>query len=401
LSEDACPACEDRDLIRIYRAADVPVENCRAFPTRDEAVTVGRSVLDLFQCAGCGFIHNARFDPARIDYSLEYEEDQGYSPTFSTYRRRLARSWIDRYQLRGARVLEIGCGKGEFLAELCVLGDNRGIGIDPNVDPERLPASVRDRCQFLPELYGPQHASLEADAVVCRHTLEHISPIKDFLGGLRAAFADKPGTLFLFDVPDVRRILAEGAFWDVYYEHCSYFSPGSLARSFEAAGFRVVSLETDYDGQYVTLAARVCDRGGARAPAEGLAHLRDAGERFEDLARRQVEDWGGLLERAADTSTRVVLWGGASKAVAFIAALPTAGTVRCAVDVNPFRQGRFLPGSGHAIAAPHQLPEIEPDVVIAMNPIYAQEIGRALDEMGLGHAELLCLGVATPTGVSR
>jgi hypothetical protein len=61
-------------------------------------------------------------------------------------------------------------------------------------------------------------------------TLEHIAPTGDFVGAVRRAVGDDPQTVVFFQVPDVIRILKEQAFWDIYYEHCNYFSAGSLAR---------------------------------------------------------------------------------------------------------------------------------------------------------------------------
>jgi hypothetical protein len=57
--------------------------------------------------------------------------------------------------------------------------------------------------------------------------------------------------------------------------------------------------------------------------------------------------------------------------------------VHCVVDINPYRQNTFVAGTGHRIAAPSQLRECRPDVVIVMNPMYGEEIRRALQEQGL------------------
>ena len=62
-----------------------------------------------------------------------------------------------------------------------------------------------------------------------------------------------------FFVPRIKG-LREAAFWDVYYEHCSYFSTGSLARLFRAAKFDLLELGRDYGDQYLLLAARPADR---------------------------------------------------------------------------------------------------------------------------------------------
>ena len=87
-------------------------------------------------------------------------------------------------------------------------------------------------------------------------TLEHIHPTGDFIATVRRAIGDRVGTNVFFQIPEATRILRDCAFEDIYYEHCSYFSPGSLARLFRANGFEVLGLSTEYDGQYLTIEAR-------------------------------------------------------------------------------------------------------------------------------------------------
>ncbi|HRK30367.1 MAG TPA: hypothetical protein PLD59_04755, partial [Tepidisphaeraceae bacterium] len=53
------------------------------------------------------------------------------------------------------------------------------------------------------------------------------------------------------------------------------------------------------------------------------------------------------------------------------------------VDINPAKQGTYLPGSGHEIVAPAELLEIRPSRVIVMNPIYLDEIRQSLTALGL------------------
>ena len=77
-----------------------------------------------------------------------------------------------------------------------------------------------------------------------------------------------------------------------------------------------------------------------------------------------------------------VLWGSGSKGVAFLTTLGLTEEVRCAVDVNPYRHGYFMPGTGHRIIGPDALPSLQPDVVIIMNAIYRPEITVSLQERG-------------------
>ena len=111
-------------------------------PTREIAVEFPQADIDLGVCAGCGFISNAIFNPSLHAYSADYEETQGFSATFREFHRNLALSVIQKFDLHSKRIIEIGCGKGEFLALLTELGNNRGIGFDPAFVAARNPTKA-------------------------------------------------------------------------------------------------------------------------------------------------------------------------------------------------------------------------------------------------------------------
>jgi len=89
------------------------------------------------------------------------------------------------------------------------------------------------------------------------------------------------------------------------------------------------------------------------------------------------------MRTAAQEGRGVVLWGGGSKAVSFLTTLGLDSEVEAAVDINPFKQGKFVPGSGHPIIAPEDLPGLDPGLVIVMNPIYVEEVSLQLASLGL------------------
>jgi SAM-dependent methyltransferase len=378
-----CPACGSHEITTFYQADRVPVHSCVLVSSREEALSFPTGQIRLAFCASCGFIFNAAFDPSLLDYSRDYEETQGFSPRFMAFARDLARRLIYRFALRDKEVLEIGCGKGDFLVLLCELGPNRGMGIDPAYVPERLHSEAADRITFIRDYYTEAYRRLGGDFICCRHTLEHIPDVADFVGLIRRAIGGR-GTPVFFEVPDTRRVLREAAFWDIYHEHCSYFTLGSLARLFRSCGFAVLHLEMDFDDQYLLLDGRPSSTTGRHFPQEeGVADLAAEVERFRRRVQAVVDGWRDRLNRWRREGRRVVVWGSGSKGVAFLTTLEVGEQVQCVVDVNPFRHGKFMIGTGHEIVAPESLVGAPPDVVVVMNPIYLDEIGGQLDSMGL------------------
>jgi SAM-dependent methyltransferase len=398
----SCPNCAGgagggRGMKTFYFVPQIPVHSVLLMPTRQEALDFPRRDLRLGFCPACGFICNTIFDPTVHRYSQRYEETQGFSPTFNAFARSLAQRYVDRYDLGRRTTLEIGCGKGEFLALLVELAGPgaRGIGIDPGFIPGRLdsPAEKDGRLQFIVDFYDRRYSHLRADFIVCRHTLEHIAPTLQFMRELRATIGDgggRRGVAVFFELPDVMRELREGAFWDIYYEHCSYFSAGSLARLFRSTGFDVTELTLEFEGQYIILDAVPSEPG---APPTGawmalehdLEELAVRVDRFASVASKVVDRWQQVIRGAHARGERTVIWGGGSKGVSFLTTLGIGlgQGVDYAVDINPFKHGRFLPGGGQETVPPSFLEDYKPHHVIVMNPVYVKEISQDLDRMGL------------------
>jgi len=374
-----CPCCRSRGLRVFYELRDVPAQSCLVLERRDEALEFPLADVRLGHCPACGFVTNTSFDAGAIEYSRRYEETQGFSPTFGAFARSLAGRLVDGLGLRGKRVMEIGCGKGEFLTLLCELGAAEGIGIDPAFVPQRHTGPGSDRVTVLNELFDESHARFEPDLICCRHTLEHVHDVHGFLSTLRRAIGDRNVDVF-FEVPDASRVIAQPAFLDVYHEHCSYFSERSLRNAFTGAGFEVTQTRVEYAGQYLLLWARPSDDVADAMPDEGMER---AVTSFALRCAPEIDRWRGIVTRRAKRGERVVVWGSGSKCVSFLTTLGVERDVAGVIDINPHRQGVYMPGIGARIEAPERLRDIAPDLVIVMNPVYLDEIGATLRSLGI------------------
>ena len=207
-------------------------------------------------------------------FGSEYESTQIFSPTFKTFATRLAKHLIERYDLHKKKIIEIGCGNGEFLTLLCELGDNRGIGFDPTYVSERNKSKTKGEIKFIKDFYSEKYTDYTANFICCRMTLEHIPNAFEFVNTLRKSLSNN--TIVFFQVPDVTRILHEFAFWDIYYEHCSYFHSAPSSSLFRRCVFEVLDAWKGYDNQYLMLEAKASNR---------KSYLRDEKKDIEDLTR--------------------------------------------------------------------------------------------------------------------
>src|SRR2546429_5065209 len=128
--------------------------------------------------------------------------------------------------------------------------------------------------RFVRKFFPGNTKEIAPDLLCCKMTLEHIGQTHRFLSSVRSV-ANRKDSVIFFQVPDVGRILKEGAFWDVYYEHCSYFSAASLKHLFTRTGFAVQRIWTGYDDQYLMIVSSPAEYGSDATPgdADGIAAI--------------------------------------------------------------------------------------------------------------------------------
>lgn len=376
--EFTCPICTGHDAEVLVDRLGVPVHQNLPVETASAARAVRRGDLRLRCCRACGFVTNVAFRPELLEYGAGYENDQTFSAEFAGHLEGMIGRVLDR-GVRGKHVVEVGCGTGWFLRRLCAAGNNEGTGFDPSyrgpeVDPE---APTR----FVREFYGPEQREVAADAVLCRHVIEHVPDPLALLRAVRGALADRPDALVFFETPCAEWILHGIVSHDLFYEHCSYFSAHSLALAFALAGFGPSAVEHVFGGQYLWLEGRA-------APAAPFRRDSGDGERPSSLARRYRDEEARRLGRLSDAvdrlgrAGRLAVWGAGAKGVTFLNLLdPGAHRIACAVDINPRKQNLYLPGTGHPIVAPPRLPALGVTDVIVMNPNYIDEVRASLQSM--------------------
>jgi SAM-dependent methyltransferase len=334
-------------------------------------------------------VYNVSFDPEVMRYTTGYETSLHFSPRFQIYAQQLAERLIRDYELHDKSIIEIGCGQGEFLSLLCANGRNHGVGFDPSYESRHNGAESASRIAFVKDFYTERYADCAADFICCRHVLEHVESPRDFLLDVRRAIGERE-TIVLFEVPNVLYTLRDLGIWDIIYEHCSYFSPASLTRLFQETGFTVLRLEEAYGGQFLCLEAvpvrSLPQPSGDRPDAiEAMEWLVAA---FADEHNNKVRAWRKHLARLRENGKRIVVWGAGSKGVTFLNVMNLHNQIEYVVDVNPRKQGLFVPGTGQRIVEPEALESYRPDTVIVMNPLYSEEIQRMATSMNIA-AELL------------
>jgi hypothetical protein len=375
----SCPVCSRPVDAPFVEIPGVPVHVSALHRTPDGARTAYRGDLELVFCESCGFIWNAAYDPALVTYDTAYEASLDHSPAFVAYVEGLAQRLVERYDLRGRRIVEIGCGQADFLHRLAEAGGNVGIGYDPAyVGP-----GTDGRVTVRQELYTRETAGEDQpDFVACRHVLEHIERPLEFIRGLRRTLDAERGTPVYFEVPNGEHQLGHGVVWDMIYAHYSTFTAPSLRALFELGGFEVVDTGTAFGEQYLWIEARPAAVPQRTPRAAEVDRVRALAGRFASDVDGLMRAWRRRVDAYAASGRRVVLWGAGAKGVTLVNALGDEPPIGRVVDVNPRKQGSFVPGAGTPVVGPQELRDYGPDVVVLANPIYRDEVREILEGLG-------------------
>lgn len=378
-----CVVCTSSATELFVKVPQVPVLCNILWPSKAEATSVRRVDIQLAFCRRCGHIWNPGFDAALMDYSQVYENSLHFSPRFQQFAEELAASLVERHDLYHKAIVEISCGKGDFLKSLCRLGHNNGYGFDPSYVGELDVDLGQGRVTFVQDFYSEAYAHAPADFLCCRHTLEHIEQPRDFLQMIHNTIGTRPIPVY-FEVPNVLFTLQDLAIWDIIYEHCGYFSAASLRSLFAQAGFAVTAVQPTYEGQFLYIEALpLTDQSIPREDTATVAALTEDVHTFADRYRQKVAAETEKLAAAKAAGEKVVIWGTGSKGITYLNMLPTADLIDYAVDLNVRKQGKFVTGTGQQIVSPEFLQAYQPDRIIVMNPIYLEEIGRMVTALGV------------------
>jgi hypothetical protein len=380
----SCPVCESSKLAVFFEMLEMPVFSNILRKSQLEALNCLKGDIKLAFCSRCGYIYNIAFDSDLVNYKQQvYKKSLDYSPRFRHYSRSLARSIIERYKLFGKNIIEVGCGNGNFLTSICKIGNNSGVGFDPSNIERRISKSKSSHVSFIQDYYSKKYGNYLVDLIVCRQTLEHIPYPRSFLGDLRSIIGDRFEIDVFFEVPNAVNTFCNNSYWDIIYEHCSYFTPYSLSFIFALSQFDVCEITESFGGQFLCVYAKPNSKHKTFSnyqPNSGIvsSYISSLNANWQS----KTDALRSRLDEIKKNEQRCVVWGAGSKAVTFLNVFKDS-PIEYAVDINPHLQGSYIAGTGQEIVSPEFLLVYRPDFVIVLNSIYSNEITRLTKKLGI------------------
>jgi SAM-dependent methyltransferase len=326
------------------------------FPSASELPSERGVDLSLRQCSRCGL---AQLDNEPVPYYRDVIRAAAVSGPVKDFKRRQFADFIAAHSLKGRKVLEVGCGRGEFLSLLPPLGVD-AFGLEHSPDSV---AACRAAGLEVSQGYLDGSAPVEGapfDAFLLLMFLEHMPRPNEALRVLRESLA--PGAPGLIEVPNFDMVLRKGLFSEFIGDHLLYFSAETLRTTLSLNGFEVLDCAETRDAYVLSATVR----------------KREAADVSDFEARRESLKAEVLRYLDAFGPKRVAIWGAGHQALALIALLDIAGRIEYVVDSAPFKQGRFTPATHLPVLAPSTLLSDPVDAVIVMAASYSDEVASII-----------------------
>jgi SAM-dependent methyltransferase len=310
--------------------------------------------LDIYQCSACGLVQHT-LPP--VSYYREVIRAIAFSEEMGRFRLEQLGEWIRSTGLENTRILEIGCGRGEYIELLQRAGANCVAGLEFSAQ------SVEHAKNLGIEVYkGYLEKGFEAKSLgqfggfAIFSFMEHWPDLQSSLQHLSELLQD--GAVGLVEVPNFEFILKNGLYSEFTTDHIYYFDSTTLTRVLELNGFEVQHVQSIWH-DYI-LSAKVTKRHRINT---------DAFIKRKEEVVAQVQSFVNGFD-AHD----VVIWGAGHQALAVMSMANLGGKVSHVIDSAPFKQGLYTPGLGLLIKSPESLKDDRPSAVLIMAAAYSDEV---------------------------
>ena len=348
--------------------------------------------LHVYVCGDCFLVQLEEFVPPEEIFT-EYAYFSSYSDSWLSHARSYVEMVANRFGLSAnSFVVELASNDG-YLLQYFVEKGIPVLGVEPaaNVAKAAVSKGVPTLVQFFGERTARDLVSrgTSADLIVGNNVLAQVPDLNDFVRGMKILL--KPEGVITMEFPHLLKLIEENQFDTIYHEHFSYFSYRTAETIFAAHGLvlfdveeipthggslRIYGRHAENGSKGITDAVRRLKEGEAAYGLDNLGRYASFGENVRETKRKLLE----FLIRAKRKGKRVAGYGAPGKGNTLLnyCGIRT-DFIDFTVDRNPYKQGKFLPGTHIPIYSPEKIRQERPDYVLILPWNFREEIMRQLE----------------------
>jgi hypothetical protein len=333
-----CPICDSSDIAKYFGVKNSPLLQNVLYESELQALSVETVDADFFVCSHCNFLFNPGFKEA--PYDKTYNNDQQHSEVYRNHLIHVA-DIIESHLQPGRKLLEIGCGNGALLDILFARGCKNIVGYDP-ANTGQMP--------FVKHCCWDARDTESYDIIVLRHTLEGMPNFDKFFSGVTQK-VNFDGMIYL-ELTSASFILENASTQFLYNECPHYFSELTIAYFLNRYGFYVHRMHHMMGGAIFGIVGKKKTIKKPLAPATGkLSNFKN-----------------------------VCIWGISGRSIHFLTNYKISQKmIPFGVDLDPRKQGQYIPVTGQKIISPQECIQMKPDAIIVLNENYVPEVISKFD----------------------
>lgn len=348
--------------------------------------------LHAYVCSNCFLVQLEEFESGESIFS-DYAYFSSYSDSWLKHCEKYCNKMAERFGLNeNSFVVEVASNDG-YLLQYFLSRNVPVLGIEPAANVAKV--AVEKGIPTLVRFFGTQLASelalkgQTADLVAGNNVLAQVPDLNDFVEGLRIML--KPEGVLTLEFPHLLRMIERNEFDTIYHEHYSYFSLLTTVRILEHHGLRVFDVEelASHGGSLRVYACRSESQTHKTEPGVHKVIVDEENAGLDSVQgyqhfRQQVKDTKFVLMdfllKAAREGKSVAGYGAPGKSATLLQYCGIGkDLIQYTVDRNPYKQGRFLPGSHIPIYHPDRIRETRPDYVVILPWNLKNEIMQQLE----------------------
>ena len=350
-----CISCKG-SLHELMKIENMPA-SAQDIPTKEELDKDSGIEVSLCVCEDCGLV---QLKNDAVYYYRDVIRAGGYSTTMEALRKSQYKHFIEFASLEGKKIIEVGCGRGEFLGMLLDF-PVEGYGTEHKKDLVEIAKKAGLRVdEDFPESEDHIFKNGPFDAFMSFNFLEHQPHPRTYLKAIYNNLGDEG--YGLITVPSFEYIMEQNSFYEIIPDHIAYYSFESLTHLLNICGFEVLEKET--------------------VNRDTISMI---------VKKRKLPDICGIISKKTDIATEVVetvkkyakagkiaIWGASHQGFTLCATTGIADYVDCIIDSAPFKQGKYAPASHIPIISPDEARKRKLEAIIIVAPGYTNEIANII-----------------------
>ncbi len=350
---NSCRVCSSNYFEKELLSYSNMPSSAQGFLKREDLQNDTGSNISIVQCEKCGLI---QLDNPPVPYYKEVIRSSAFSKEMRDFRFDQFKSWINKYKLENKKILEVGCGKGEYLEILANFGIN-AFGVE--YSKQSVNYCNKNNLAVTRGFLGDEDLKLinqPYDGFMCLSFMEHWPNPNKVLHSLSENLVE--GAIGVIEVPNFDMIIDKGLYSEFISDHLLYFTKETLNLTLQLNGFEVLECKSVWYNYILSAVVR-----------KRISTDLDFLENFKRKIKKDLDEFIGKFP-----NNRVAIWGAGHQALATISLTEIEEKIKYIIDSAVFKQGKYSPTSHIQIVSENALNDDSVDAVIIMAGSYSDEI---------------------------